>query len=87
MWESLLVLEGVEDPGRSDATSRNLHGMLAITLLCVLAYGEGCAGMERCGRGKKPSLRKFMKLDHGTRSLDRFLTCSRIRHARTPSWF
>ena len=62
----------IPDPRRSNATRHDLHEMLTIALLCIIAGGETCTDMSDYGRIKESFLRRFMTLKHGIPSHDAF---------------
>ena len=78
------ILQGVEDPRRSNATRHDLHEMLMIGLLSMLTGGRTCVDMESFGRAWEPRLREFMKLGHGIPSHDAFSKAIALagRHVR-----
>jgi len=61
----------VSDP-RQDNIRHNLHEVLLIALCTLLCGGEDCSDMEAFGRAKRPFLRQFLRLKHGTPSHDTF---------------
>jgi predicted transposase YbfD/YdcC len=61
----------VSDP-RQGNIRHNLHEVLLIALCTLLCGGEDCSDMEAFGRAKRPFLRQFLRLKHGTPSHDTF---------------
>ena len=78
MQDFARIFDAVKDPTTSNATRRDLHEMLMISLLCVICGGRTCADMELFGRSQEEFLRRFMKLEHGIPSRGAFSALFRI---------
>ena len=72
MEESHHIFEGVEDPGKSNATRHDPHGMPRIGLLSTMRGGEGCSDMALSGHTEREFPDSFMTPRHGIASHDAF---------------
>ena len=78
MRELLVVFQDVEDPRRGNAKRHDLHEMLVIALLTMLAGGRSCVDMEDFGSVREPWLRQFLTLENGIPSHDTFSRLFRL---------
>ena len=72
MRELLSIFQDVEDPRKGNAKRHDLHEMLVIALLSMLAGGRTCVDMEDYGNVAEPWLRTFLTLENGIPSHDTF---------------
>ena len=78
MRELLLIFQDVEDPRRGNAKRHDLHELLVVALVTVLAGGRTCVDMEDFGSVREPWLRQFLTLENGIPSHDTFSRLFRL---------
>ena len=72
MQELLSIFQDVDDPRKGNAKRHDLHEMLVVALLSMLAGGRTCVDMEDYGGAAEPWLRTFLALENGIPSHDTF---------------